>query len=107
MTAGQDGAGWTWQRALRGVVPPLITPLTESGEVDEPALVRLVEYLLEHECSGLFVLGGCGEGPWLTTAQRRTVGPRAVRAAAGRVPVRRAGCGQVRCRERGRARGGQ
>jgi len=85
--ARQDGAAWTWQTPPRGVVPPLITPLTEAGEVDEPALERLVEYVLEHGCSGLFVLGGCGEGPWLTTAQRGTVVRRAVRAAAGRAPV--------------------
>jgi len=87
MIAGGNRAGWTWQATLQGVVPPLITPLTEPGEVDEPALASLVEYVLEYGCSGLFVLGGCGEGPWLTTAQRGTVVRRAARAAAGRVPV--------------------
>ena len=36
---------------------------------------------------GLFMLGGCGEGAWLTSAQRGAVVRAAVRAAAGRVPV--------------------
>jgi len=78
---------WTWGGALTGVVPPMISPLTESLALDAEALARLVEHILGGGCSGLFVLGGCGEGAWLTLDQRAAVirGTRA--AAAGRVPV--------------------
>ncbi len=51
------------------------------------AIDLLVEHVLGGGCSGLFVLGGCGEGAWLTTAQRRAVVRATVRAAAGRAPV--------------------
>lgn len=78
---------WTWQRALSGVVPPLISPLDESGEPDAAAMAKLVEHALAGGCTGLFVLGGCGEGAWLTTSQRGAVIRAAVRATAGRVPL--------------------
>jgi dihydrodipicolinate synthase/N-acetylneuraminate lyase len=78
---------WSWDEALSGVVPPMISPLTESLALDTEALSRLVEHILDGGCSGLFVLGGCGEGAWLTLAQRAAV-IRATRAAvSGRVPV--------------------
>lgn len=78
---------WSWDAALRGVVPPLISPLQVTGEVDEVALQRLVDHVLAGGCSGLFVLGGCGEGAWLTSRQREAVVRAVVRAAAGRAPV--------------------
>lgn len=78
---------WSWDAALRGVVPPLISPLQETGDVDEVALQRLVDHVLAGGCGGLFVLGGCGEGAWLTSRQRGVVVRAVVRAAAGRAPV--------------------
>ena len=89
MTAGDPPAGtrWTWDGALTGVVPPAISPLDAGREVDEPAIVALVAHVLDAGCTGLFVLGGCGEGAWLTARQRGAVVRAFVRAAAGRVPV--------------------
>ena len=83
-----NGPGsWTWEGALCGVVPPVISPLDEAGRVDEPAIALLVEHVLSGGSSGLFVLGGCGEGAWLTATQRERVVRAMVRSAAGRVPV--------------------
>jgi len=65
----------------------MISPLTTSGDPDVAAIDLLVEHVLGGGCSGLFVLGGCGEGAWLTGAQRRAVVRATVHAAAGRVPV--------------------
>jgi 4-hydroxy-tetrahydrodipicolinate synthase len=78
---------WSWATALGGVVPPLISSLDAAGDVDAGAMAALVEHVLAGGSSGLFVLGGCGEGAWLTPAQRAAVVRGAVRAAAGRVPV--------------------
>ena len=85
--ADNHTAGWTWEQALTGIVPPLISPLARSGTPDAVAQARVVEHVLGNGCSGLFVLGGTGEGAWLTTSQRGLVVRGAVRAAAGRVPV--------------------
>jgi 4-hydroxy-tetrahydrodipicolinate synthase len=65
----------------------MISPLTGSGEPDEAAIRKLVEHILDGGCTGFFVLGGCGEGAWLTAKQRAAVIHATVRAVAGRVPV--------------------
>ncbi len=72
---------------LRGLIPPMLTPLTEDREIDVAALHRLVEYLITGGVDGLFVLGTTGEGAWLSDAQCRTVVHETVTAAGGRVPV--------------------
>ena len=88
MTASSGAAGgWTWDGALTGIVPPTISPLDAAREIDQEAVALLVEHVLRGGCSGLFVLGGCGEGAWLTPRQRGAVVRAFVRAAAGRVPV--------------------
>ena len=78
---------WTWDQALQGIVPPMISPLSATGEVDGTALTVVVNHILGGGCSGLFVLGGCGEGAWLTREQRSAVIRAATRAAEGRAPV--------------------
>jgi dihydrodipicolinate synthase/N-acetylneuraminate lyase len=78
---------WAWDSALTGIVPPAISPLDAAREIDEGAIALLVEHVLQGGCSGLFVLGGCGEGAWLPPRQRGVVVRAFVRAAAGRVPV--------------------
>jgi dihydrodipicolinate synthase/N-acetylneuraminate lyase len=78
---------WTWDGALRGIVPPMISPLSAAGAVDESALAGTVNHILGGGCSGLFVLGGCGEGAWLTRERRSAVIRAAKRAAVGRAPI--------------------
>jgi 4-hydroxy-tetrahydrodipicolinate synthase len=78
---------WTWDGALTGIVPPAISPLDAAREVDEGAVAALVEHALRGGSSGLFVLGGCGEGAWLPSRQRGAVVRAFARAGAGRVPV--------------------
>ncbi|HSD52386.1 MAG TPA: dihydrodipicolinate synthase family protein, partial [Candidatus Methylomirabilis sp.] len=85
--SGRIGGAWSWERALCGVIPPMISPLTASGDPDEAALRKLVEHILAGGCSGFFVLGGCGEGAWLTAKQRAAVVRATVQAVAGRAPV--------------------
>ncbi len=85
--SGNKRGAWRWAEQLAGVVPPLITPLDHTGRVDPAAVASLVDYTLAAGCSGLFVAGGCGLGPWLTGAQRGEVVGAVVRCAAGKVPV--------------------
>lgn len=85
--SAHDTQAWTWESALQGIVPPMISPLTATGEVDGAALAAVVDHILGGGGSGLFVLGGCGEGAWLTREQRSAVIRAATRAAGGRAPV--------------------
>lgn len=74
-------------RDLRGVVPYLPTPMTASGEVDEPALHRLVDHLIAQGVHGLTPLGSTGEFAYLDMAAKERVVATTVAAARGRVPV--------------------
>src|SRR5260221_7756204 len=65
----------------------MISPLTASGQVDTEAVGRVADYILAGGCSGLFVLGGVGEGAWLSTSQRGGIVEATVHATAGRAPV--------------------
>ncbi|MFD7158408.1 dihydrodipicolinate synthase family protein [Kribbella sp. NPDC059898] len=72
---------------LSGVVPPLVTPLTPSYDVDTASLARLIEYQLAGGVDGVFVLGTSGEGTFLTDEQRQVVLETTVATVAGQVPV--------------------
>lgn len=72
---------------LHGVIPPVITPLTEDDEVDTESVLRLTDCLIGGGVTGLFVLGSSGEGAALTPAQRDETVRAFTKAARGRVPV--------------------
>lgn len=72
---------------LRGVIPPVCTPLTPAGEVDVASLERLCGFLLEAGVHGLFVGGSTGEVAQLTGAARDAALRTVVGVAAGQVPV--------------------
>jgi len=73
--------------AFHGVIPPMVTPLTERRELDIPALERLTDFLLEAGVHGLFVLGSTGEAPYLTDRDRQQVIDVVRVRSAGAVPL--------------------
>lgn len=77
----------TTAEKLRGIVPPLVTPLHEDGQVDVEALIALIERQIAAGVHGLFALGSSGEVAYLTDAQRDLVLETVVKQVAGRVPV--------------------
>jgi 4-hydroxy-tetrahydrodipicolinate synthase len=72
---------------LTGVLPALISPLHSDGTVDEDAMGRLVEHVIDRGVHGLLALGSTGETASLDETARRTILANVVAAAAGRVPV--------------------
>ena len=74
-------------KPLTGIVPPLITPLTDSETLDRPGFERLITHLITGGVHGLFILGSTGEAPSLDAGLRRTVIDQGCAIAAGRVPV--------------------
>ena len=72
---------------LRGIVPPLVTPLTDRDTLDVVGLERLVEHVLAGGVQGLFVLGTTGEGPALGHHLRYQFVEMVCEQVAGRVPV--------------------
>jgi dihydrodipicolinate synthase/N-acetylneuraminate lyase len=74
-------------RPLRGIVPPLVTPLRERDVLDHDSLTRLIEHVLGGGVSALFILGTTGEGPGLAYHLRYELIERTCELAAERVPV--------------------
>ncbi|MCG6567434.1 dihydrodipicolinate synthase family protein [Tessaracoccus sp. ZS01] len=72
---------------LRGIVPPVVTPMSPDGTIDLDSLDRVVDHLIDAGCTGLFVLGSSGQVAYLTDSERDAVVERTVQRAAGRVPV--------------------
>ncbi len=73
--------------ALTGVLPALISPLRSDGRVDEAAVARVVEHVIEGGVHGLLALGSTGEAASLDETARRTILSSVIAATAGRVPV--------------------
>jgi len=56
---------------LRGVIVPVITPVNDQEDVDEPAFRQILRRLVKAGVNGIFVGGSAGEGPLLVDAQWR------------------------------------
>ena len=74
-------------RAIRGVVPVVATPFTAAGEVDEPALRRLMDFLCGLRIGGLWALGTGSEDMNLTYEKRLQVARIVTEVNAGRIPL--------------------
>ena len=74
-------------QALCGIVPPLVTPLSDRDKLDQPGLERLLDHVIEGGVSALFILGTTGEAPSLSYRLRREMVDETIRHVAGRVPV--------------------
>ncbi|PID98003.1 MAG: dihydrodipicolinate synthase family protein, partial [Actinobacteria bacterium] len=72
---------------ITGVVPPVVTPLTEEGEFDGASHERNVTRLLEAGVHGLFILGSSGEVVFTTDKRRQEVLKATMNIVQGRVPV--------------------
>ena len=72
---------------LRGIIPPMITPLLDRDTLDVAGLERLIEHILGGGVHGLFILGTTGEAPSLSYRLRYELIDRACKQVNGRVPV--------------------
>ncbi|MFT3961923.1 dihydrodipicolinate synthase family protein [Propionivibrio sp.] len=74
-------------RRIEGIIPVMITPFLESGEIDYPGLERLIEWYIAHGADALFAVCQSSEMQFLSVRERLELGRFVVRQAAGRVPV--------------------
>ena len=72
---------------LRGIIPPMVTPLKDRDALDVPGLERLIQHVLAGGVHGLFLLGTTGEGPSLSHHLRRELIERSSKLVNGRVPL--------------------
>lgn len=74
-------------RPLRGIIPPMITPLLDRDTLDVAGLERLIEHILAGGVHGLFILGTTGEAPSLSYRLRYELIERTCGQVKGQVPV--------------------
>lgn len=72
---------------LRGVIPPVVTPLTAAGDIDAASFERSLNRMIDAGVDGLFTLGSSGEVAFSTDARRREIIETVLRVVDGRVPV--------------------
>ena len=72
---------------LRGIIPPMVTPLRNRDELDRDGLERLVNHVIAGGVNGLFILGSTGEAPSLSYRLRKELIDAVCRLADNRVPV--------------------
>ena len=72
---------------LRGVWSATPTPFTDKMDIDVVSVRRMIDHHLRLGVTKLFLAGTCGEGPWMTDAQRRKLVQTVSRYAAGRMVV--------------------
>ncbi|HRK32037.1 MAG TPA: dihydrodipicolinate synthase family protein [Tepidisphaeraceae bacterium] len=71
----------------QGVVVPIVSPFSRAGEVDVPAVGRIVELLISHRIGGIFPLGTTGEAASISSADRRAIVEATMQATRGRATV--------------------
>jgi len=77
----------TVYKPYRGIVPPLITPLTEEETLDMEALGNLIEHCIQAGVHGVFTMGSSGEAMEVTTEVWLETIKETLRIVGGRIPV--------------------
>jgi 4-hydroxy-tetrahydrodipicolinate synthase len=72
---------------LRGIIPPVVTPMTADQELDLPGLRKHIDFMLARGVHGIFVLGTTGEFYALDEREKLLVVVDAVAHVGGRSPV--------------------
>ncbi|GGD52157.1 4-hydroxy-tetrahydrodipicolinate synthase [Lacimicrobium alkaliphilum] len=72
---------------FKGSIVALVTPMSESGDVDYPSLQKLVEFHVESGTDGLVAVGTTGESATLPMNEHIHVVKKIVEYAAGRIKV--------------------
>lgn len=72
---------------LRGIVPPLVTPLIDNNTLDVEGLERLIEHVIAGGVHGIFILGTTGEAQSLSFELRYTMIKESSRILNKRLPL--------------------
>lgn len=83
---------------IRGVVPPVITPVDSDDRVDEKSLRNIIEHVVGDGVHGVFILGTTGEFYGVEIEEKKRAVAIAVDQVRGRVPVY-AGASAITTRE--------
>jgi 4-hydroxy-tetrahydrodipicolinate synthase len=72
---------------FHGIIPPILTPFEQNGQVDLRSLYRLTRWLIIEGVHGIWACGTTGEFACIDADERENVVGTCVESADGRVPV--------------------
>jgi 4-hydroxy-tetrahydrodipicolinate synthase len=72
---------------VAGIIPPIVTPFTSDGDVDEAAFRNIVKFNLKKKVHGVCVGGSSGEGHTLTVQEFARLMEITVEEVNGAIPV--------------------
>ena len=72
---------------LKGIIPPVVTPLLNSNRLDIDGLEKLIEHLVSGGVHGLFMLGTTGEATSLSYSLRKELLKKTAELVDHRIPV--------------------
>ena len=75
------------QSTLRGIIPPMITPLLDTNTLDVAGIHHLIEYLIKGGVNGIFILGTTGEAQHLSLNIKKEFIRKAAACIDGRIPL--------------------
>ena len=74
-------------KPLRGIIPPLITPLNPDFTLDYPSLIKTIDHTISGGVHGLFILGTTGEFASLSSDVKNEMISMSCAKVDGRVPL--------------------
>jgi 2-dehydro-3-deoxy-D-pentonate aldolase len=72
---------------LKGIIPPVVTPLIDSNTLDVNGLEKLIEHIIAGGVHGIFILGTTGEATSLTYELRKELIKYTTGIVNHRIPV--------------------
>lgn len=72
---------------IKGIIPVMLTPLTEANAIDYAGLENLIEWYIANGADALFAVAQSSEMQFLSLEERVALARFVARQAAGRVPV--------------------
>ena len=72
---------------IRGIIPPILTPIDENERIDEPTMRRHVDFVINGGVHGILAFGSNGEFYMMEEDETQQALEIMVSQAAGRVPV--------------------
>lgn len=72
---------------LRGIIPPLITPLNSDNSLDVKSLEKILNHIIEGGVHGVFILGTTGESSSLSYAVKNQLIETTCKFVSGQIPV--------------------
>ncbi len=72
---------------IRGIIPPMVTPLNSDNELDDRGLENLINHMIDGGVHGIFLLGTTGEATSFRYELRKELITKSCKITNDRVPL--------------------